>query len=789
MAHAGPLGWNRRAIVTLQLTSLPASAQNESQLIPLDDLPEGTPAEVVLMEDSSGRSTHFRLTIHGFWMEMVVGPDQRTYNRLTFPGLGLLNVGGAPELPDLRLRIAVPTTASTLTLESSEIIEQQIYQDILPYPQPVPEQDDGEPERWLYDEAIYEGDSVFPSEVLPPSARTKASWRTIPDAELHVDPVQWNPVTSELRVISVQEFTYSHEGPDIQTEPMTRYRERLASHLYDNWSVVGERFSVDTTEYVGSFLFVCPVAWADTLHILANQKRARGFHVTERYLPEMSTTCTEVRQMIGTWYATAESRGDAYVMLIGDHDVIPMCYTSTTYHGYAYTDDLFASTDGDDLDEEVFLGRLSVNDAADLGRQIRKILAYENEGVWSGQYRDVLLVAHYQEAPGKYEGAMEQVRTAVYSLTPNFLTCYGSRGDENADIDRAINEQVGLVAYRGHGSTAAWTHWNNGENYGITNVANLTNGAMTPVVWGVTCSSGAIHLGDCFGEEWMASNVNRGVSYYGATKGSSTNPNNVLIQNLFKRVYDEDFTIQSHAIMLAEDFMHCQGGKDNSWLYLLLGDPEMAIRRLMPGGMTMAAPQTTEICTAPPCWLVINVMDDEGHPLPELIVSAWKPSPPPPEGGSQTWGRLLEQSSEDEVLSNRYSDDNGAVHLPVEPATEGIILITARDDLGRVLTDSVQVVASTATPPPRTGLMLSPRPAVMSDRTTFFFGRAVDTAFQVEIYDSRGRLVRRLDGSSGLDHVLWDGRDHAGRDVGSGVYLVRLIAEQQRLTTKVVRLR
>jgi hypothetical protein len=35
--------------------------------------------------------------------------------------------------------------------------------------------------------------------------------------------------------------------------------------------------------------------------------------------------------------------------------------------------------------------------------------------------------------------------------------------------------------------------------------------------------------------------------------------------------------------------------------------------------------------------------------------------------------------------------------------------------------------------------------------------------------------------------VLWDGRDAQGQKVGSGVYLVRLIAEQRRLSTKVVR--
>ena len=37
--------------------------------------------------------------------------------------------------------------------------------------------------------------------------------------------------------------------------------------------------------------------------------------------------------------------------------------------------------------------------------------------------------------------------------------------------------------------------------------------------------------------------------------------------------------------------------------------------------------------------------------------------------------------------------------------------------------------------------------------------------------------------------MMWDGRDEAGSAVGSGVYMVRLITEGTRLSTKVVRVR
>ncbi|OQB42787.1 MAG: WD domain, G-beta repeat [Candidatus Latescibacteria bacterium ADurb.Bin168] len=63
------------------------------------------------------------------------------------------------------------------------------------------------------------------------------------------------------------------------------------------------------------------------------------------------------------------------------------------------------------------------------------------------------------------------------------------------------------------------------------------------------------------------------------------------------------------------------------------------------------------------------------------------------------------------------------------------------------------------------------------------------------VYDVNGRLVRTLVGPtasaaqtfpSGPHEVVWDGRDSNGREVASGVYLVRLIAPEGMLTRRMV---
>jgi flagellar hook assembly protein FlgD len=53
-------------------------------------------------------------------------------------------------------------------------------------------------------------------------------------------------------------------------------------------------------------------------------------------------------------------------------------------------------------------------------------------------------------------------------------------------------------------------------------------------------------------------------------------------------------------------------------------------------------------------------------------------------------------------------------------------------------------------------------------------------SLELNIYDVRGALVRQLVSRSlpGGPHLThWDGRDEAGRSVGSGLYVYRLVAE------------
>ncbi len=89
--------------------------------------------------------------------------------------------------------------------------------------------------------------------------------------------------------------------------------------------------------------------------------------------------------------------------------------------------------------------------------------------------------------------------------------------------------------------------------------------------------------------------------------------------------------------------------------------------------------------------------------------------------------------------------------------------------------------------------LLSIHPNPFNPQTTISFDLPNPSAVTVQIYDLTGRLVQTLASgqvmSAGLQTWTWLGCDTQGRDVSSGVYLVRLEADQFQTTGRMVLVR
>jgi hypothetical protein len=93
-----------------------------------------------------------------------------------------------------------------------------------------------------------------------------------------------------------------------------------------------------------------------------------------------------------------------------------------------------------------------------------------------------------------------------------------------------------------------------------------------------------------------------------------------------------------------------------------------------------------------------------------------------------------------------------------------------------------------------TGLNLSVHPNPFSKLTTISFGIGQSAeCIGLKIYDASGRLVKSFNPESWIvnreSEVFWEGRDDQHRMLGSGVYFVKLAADDYSATEKVLLLR
>ena len=683
-----------RLLLALLALSLAACSEGPWTWVPLDGSPEGTSTEISLDEGRSGASeTQMNVVIHGYWERPRLGTDRELYTEIRVPGLAAHPVTGAPSVPVLKLALAIPNnrTGNTATLKTKidehntvEIAVEKLWpviEDATDQNRPdSPDNDENvsTPENFMIDRQLYASDEAWPSRESVLEVRNVHRLRSIESAEVTLSPLRWNPRTGVLEIVQKMTLTVEHPTDPIPAPPMTPERSKLARLVFDNFGSLGEYFPIKP-KYVADYLIIYPnIDYEDEIDPLADQKRARGYRVTEMLVTDIGNTCTQIRSAIQAWEATRPSWRDTYVLLVGDTDQIPLC-TSPTGNP---TDDLYASTDGDDLEEEVFLGRLSIDNEADLAAQIDKILTYEDNPDLFCCYNQAALWAHKEGAPGKYEGAHETVRTNSYSTPPVFSTYYGSQvGVEDPDIINEVDGGVGVLAYRGHGSqTSTATGWNQiGNFFNANDVALLANPTRkSPVTWSFACSNSALDTSDSIAEIWMEQVGTGSVSYYGSTVPSYTSQNHVLDEWMFKAVYDEDLTKQSHAIMRAEAQMADLSGSANAWMYLLLGDPDMDIRRRNIINIVIWKPQFWFICQSTDCMLEFVLNNEDGTPIADARVAIWKEDPA--------------GDSDGEIFTNGYTDANGRIELEAEALTPGQIHFTVQDGQGGSTRGSIEVL-------------------------------------------------------------------------------------------------
>lgn len=644
----------------------------------------GLPALVQYDEANSGETTsRFNILIFGFWREPVLGGDGLLYDKLTFPGLETIGQVGAPDLPAVCRNLAVGVKATNLKFDGVIAQNTQLFEQIRPLPAFLPGEDGSPPDegdtvgfeaKWAFDPGIYGSAAQWPAAVADDKTTVEPILGPLEGAAIEIRPVSYYPQAELLEVATSMSVSFTADGSSLPPVEITKYRAEEAQAHFSNWNAAKSSWPVNVIQYHARYLMMCDSALWDTLQPFVQHKKAQGYQVA---VVEPPSSVSSIRQTIASWYQLGDPGMDHYALLVGDTNRIPLAAVvvdSVTIP----SDDPYGCVGPLDTSKEVHVGRISFDTEASLGAQLMKIIDYDLKPVGGADYGRALLVSHKQGAPGKYSGSHNKVRTASYTNAPTFVSLFGETGTDNSDVFQEINSGVGVVAYRGHGSTLTWSGWNLFEESLEANAASTeTFNSMHNVVWSISCTNSNIGWGqgtssDCISEVWMEAE-DGAVASYGATVGTSTVPNHQLNEVLFQAVYNLGLTTHGKAIELAEASIWANyPGHKNPWAYLLLGDPSMRIRtdKAVQLAVTGALPSIDLDENADSMSLSVQ------SPLGDVsngLVSVYKPA--------------FLAGAPDEVLGAYWLDDLQEVTVPLGLSTPGELQLFVRDSDG----NSVQI--------------------------------------------------------------------------------------------------
>jgi hypothetical protein len=383
---------------------------------------------------------------------------------------------------------------------------------------------------------------------------------------------------------------------------------------------------------------------------------------------EAGTTKESIKAYIQTVYNETTPAVLKYVLLVGDIEYVAAGY----WPGYTMVADYWYSclTGGqEDPYNDINVGRYSTKDPAKLTYFIEKNIKYQKDPDLSNDWLNVaLLVANYQDAPGKYEGCCEEIANYTYSkFQPTFVKVYGSQGKVNSDITNAINDGCNLATYRGHGDDTNWSAWNIYHDYFYnSDVHALANGDKTSIWLNIACNNGDFgHYSECFIESHLNATGKAGVASDGASDPSYTTPNHDYMKEMYKAIYDQGILncglVSNYGNgKLIQIYGPYSSYMKNVYMYQWNGDPATKIWMKKPT-QTLTASHPTTFLLEPGKKFEVTVSDGTTAPVEGALVGLYK---------------------KDDVYCAGVTDSTGKVEL--EPtrklAGAGTMYVTATKD-------------------------------------------------------------------------------------------------------------
>lgn len=437
------------------------------------------------------------------------------YHRMVMPGKGSLTTIGKPELPIVGQIIEVPKDVTfKLEIVKAKSITLDCY-NVYPAQQPEPDTNTITP-SFKIDKAAYVLDANYPDQLANISAEDIGVIRGHRLVFLKVHPIQYNPVTREMKGFSQIEVRIKYNKP-AQIEAID---QRLVSPTIEamlNAAVLNFKEqnhfgnTPDQTDNDDNpdddkprngchYLIITHADFYSANDAnnpvvrFKNWKQQKGLYTKVVKTSDITngTTADGIKDYIENVYKTWNPV-PTYILLVGDSEFIPTNY-ETSHSSHSNTDvgtDLYYVTvDGgaNDYFPDMLMGRLSVDTLAEATVVIDKIIDYEkNPTNNAGFYTHSSVIALFEDDddppapdPDPEDGIedrpwienIEEIREDLinngYTVDRVYATSSGWPGDAASDIPNVYQDGTALPADLQQANGFGW----NGSAADISNAIN-----------------------------------------------------------------------------------------------------------------------------------------------------------------------------------------------------------------------------------------------------------------------------------------------------------------------------
>ena len=469
-----------------------------------------TVPEVKLISETE-KATELCFTLGGFYKGEVNTPKGLQYI-ITVPKMASMLEEGSPDLP----LFAIPVLIDDMAAMEVQVMETK-YQDfesieIAPSKGNLSREINPDDIPFHYGYA-YKQNSFFPD--FQAQLDQPYILRDFRGQNILVYPFAYNPITRTLRVYTQLTLTIRKTGEKGDNPKLSRKSNQLrispeADALYQYRFV---NYHDRTAKYTfipdeGEMLIICPDQYLEAMQPFVAWKNASGRPTIMVSLSDIGSNNTEqIKSYILSHYNNP-NENLCYVLLVGDYnDITPKAMNE------GRSDIWFGQLEGNDYYPEVFVGRFSVGNVADVENQVAKVIYYERdittdadwlskgigigstEGAGSGHnggesdyqhidyIRDTLMHYTYSEVSQHYQGVGQGTNASM--LSQNF------------------NEGAGICNYCNHGSQTGWYV----GSFTNSHVNALVNDYKWPFIWSTACLNGQFDT-NCFAEAWMRASNN-----------------------------------------------------------------------------------------------------------------------------------------------------------------------------------------------------------------------------------------------------------------------------------------